>query len=111
MCGRELTYVEASQPPPSLSLLPPRQVGEDWERGEKGLIASSPGPGLGMIGKAALEGSLDGGAERYLRGVGESFRADPSQGFGSWDPTPPTRGSGAVRAASMLDEPALPPCA
>lgn len=39
------------------------------------------------------------------------FHADPSQGLGSWDPTPPTRGSGAVRAASMLDEPALPPCA
>lgn len=40
-----------------------------------------------------------------------SSHADPSPGFGSWDPTPPTRGSGAVGAASMLDEPAQPPCA
>lgn len=37
--GGNRLHVETSQLPPSLPLLPPRQVGEDGERGEKGHLA------------------------------------------------------------------------
>lgn len=52
--------------------------------GVEGARCPSPGLGLGMIGKAALEGSLDRGAERYLCGVGDELPCGSLSGI--WEP-------------------------